>query len=78
MAEQYTEDEQRDRLIGIRDNIITLIGQVTSKPKPNYDIDGQKVDWGDYLEILYKAKAKALQDIIDFEGPYEIETQAYV
>ncbi len=73
-----TYEQQLCQLKEIHGNLITLIGMVTTNPKPNYDIDGQKVDWGDYLEILYKAKAKALQDIIDFEGPYEIETQAYI
>lgn len=73
-----TTEEQLADLYEIRDNIVTLIGQITAKPKPTYDIDGQMIKWTEYLDQLRKSKAQILQDIIDLEGPYEFETQAYL
>lgn len=73
-----TDDDNIDSLMSTRDNIISLIGSITAKPKPTYDIDGQKVEWGDYLKQLQQQLAYTLQLIIDLDGPYEIESQGYV
>lgn len=73
-----TDEENLESLKEIRDNIIAVIGSVTQKPKPTYDIDGQKVSWGEYLDQLRKQLAHTLQLIIDLEGPYEVESQGYV
>lgn len=54
-----------------------LIIQVQRSPKPNYDIDGQKVDWGDYLDTLYKRRALVNKLIVEEEGPFEEETIGY-
>lgn len=54
-----------------------LIIQVQRSPKPNYDIDGQKVEWGDYLDMLYKRRERITKLIIDEEGPGEVETLGY-
>ncbi len=73
----FTDEENVERLKEIRDQIISRIGEVTAKPKPNYDIDGQIVKWGDYLDTLRK-QLKDINDLIAAEdGPFEIETQGY-
>lgn len=72
-----TDEENLERLMEIRDNIISVIGSITAKPKPTYDIDGQKVAWGEYLDQLRKQLAYTLQLIADTAGPYEVESQGY-
>lgn len=73
-----TDEENLENLKQIRDNITALIGSITQQPKPTYDIDGQKVAWGEYLDQLRKQLAYTLQLIIDTEGPFEVESQGYV
>lgn len=73
-----TDEENVERLKEIRDQLIDRIGEVTAKPKPNYDIDGQKVEWADYLKQL-KASLDGINAQIQAEdGPFEFETQAYI
>lgn len=73
-----TQDEQLAKLTEARDNILELIVKVTINPKPTYNIDGQEVKWAEYLDTLRKNLA-AIEDLInDKEGPYELETIAYV
>jgi len=59
-----------------RDNIILLIAQVTSQPKPDYDIDGQRVSWGKYLEQLQKA-LEGIDKQIGLIAPAQEESQGY-
>lgn len=73
-----TDEDNINSLMETRDNLIALIGSVTQKPKPTYEIDGQKVEWGDYLGQLRQQLASTLQLIIDLSGPYEVESQGYV
>jgi hypothetical protein len=64
-------------LIESRDNIIRQIQDVTSKPRPDYEIDGQKVKWGAYLKQLQDA-LKAQNDLIqEFDGPFETHSTMY-
>jgi len=72
-----TDDENLLLLQEARDNVIVLIGQVTSKPKPNYDIDGQKILWADYLETLQKSLKSLSDQLIMLGAPVEEESQGY-
>lgn len=45
-------------------NVCALIAKITRKPKPNYNVDGQRVDWANYLDTLTK-KASELKGLID-------------
>lgn len=58
------------------DNIARLIKELTENPKPNYNIDGQQVDWADYLDTLLKSKAK-VDALIAKASPYEKHTQVF-
>ena len=72
-----TDEENLAELKGIKGNLIALIKEVTSAPKPNYTIDGQKVDWSDYLEMLYR-QLKANEELITtFDEPYEKTSTIY-
>jgi hypothetical protein len=56
-------------------NVATLIATITADPKPNYTVDNQKVDWGDYLEILTN-KLSILQKARQLAGgPFQRATR---
>lgn len=44
-----TDDEQ---LQAIKSQTLALIAEMTASPKPSYTIDGQRVEWADYLNQL--------------------------
>ncbi len=71
-----TDDDNLILLQTARDNIIVLIGSLTAQPKPNYDIDGQRISWGDYLKQLRDA-LKGLNDEIALIEPAQEESQGY-
>jgi len=64
--------ESLDRAIITRQNIL-------EKPKPSYDIDGQKFMWSEYLKVLNDTIDRLKIDIqdLDSDSPFEIESQAY-
>ncbi|MEN6458594.1 MAG: hypothetical protein ABFC63_06655 [Thermoguttaceae bacterium] len=60
----------------IKSQTLARIVEITSQPKPTYQIDGQLVAWGDYLSQL--------QRVIDWcneklagEAPFEFQSQAF-
>jgi len=55
----------------ITDRII----EITTKPKPNYNIDGKLVSWGTYLNQLTVAQAELKRQIDKNSPPFEIEQQ---
>lgn len=64
--------ESLDRAILTRQGIL-------EKPKPTYDIDGQKFEWAEYLEVLNATIKQLTNELqtLDSETPFEIESQAY-
>jgi len=54
-----------------------LIIAVQNNPKPSYDIDGQKVHWTDYLDMLYKNRDRLNEAIRKEEGPCEESMEAW-
>lgn len=63
-----------DSLATIRTNLLARIAEVTSKPKPNYNIDGQSFSWQSYLDSLMK-NLDAVNAQINAESPFEIVTR---
>lgn len=59
-----------DSLNAIKDNLLARIQEVTAKPKPNYSIDGQTVNWQSYLDSLWAQLEKVNQQINSAE-PFE-------
>lgn len=54
-----------------RDNLIALREEVSRKKKPSYDVDGQRVNWQQYFEMLTDQIDK-LKEQIDAEGDDDI------
>ena len=64
--------ESLDRAILTRQSILL-------KPKPTYDIDGQKFEWAQYLKQLDATIKQLTEELqtLDSDSPFEIESQAY-
>lgn len=41
-----------DQLRLIREQALARIAEITAQPKPSYRIEGQEVEWADYLRRL--------------------------
>lgn len=61
----------RDRIRQTRDNLIAIREQISRKPKPTYDIDGQEVSWESYFKMLTEQIDK-LKDQADSEDDDDI------
>lgn len=72
-----TDAENLVLLTEARDNIITRIVEVTSNPKPNYEIDGQKVKWADYLKTLQESLKKQNELIQQMDDLFEVHSNWY-
>lgn len=59
-----TNDEILAKFQESRDNALMLIIEITTHPKPSYNIDNQQVDWGDYLKLL-QSTVDSLESKID-------------
>jgi hypothetical protein len=46
------EDTDRRQLERIRAELLARIAEVTAQPRPSYELDGQRIDWGGYLQNL--------------------------
>lgn len=64
-----------DQLITNYNQIQLKISEITASPKPNYDIDGQKISWGDYLKQLTEAAKALKQQIDENQEPFDFETE---
>ncbi len=60
----------------IKRQTLALIAEITTNPKPTYDIDGQKVSWGQYLGQLQATAAWCDQQAAA-SAPVEVRTQGY-
>lgn len=75
MALTATELEQLKR---IRQNLLNEIEEVTEAGSAvNYNIDGQEVNWTDYLRHLWKMQKEVDDQINNEDNLYEEFTQAY-
>lgn len=55
-------------------NIASLIATITASPKPTYNVDGQSVSWGEYLQTLIEQK-KNLDKLIQYVGRNESDAK---
>lgn len=69
-----TDEQNLEVLYVARDNLVQQLALLSAKPKPNYNIDGQEILWGDYWKQLNDAMARLDEQIASYEGPYEEET----
>lgn len=64
-----------EQLATIKSQALSLIATITAEPKPTYSVDGQSVDWADYLRRLQDTIAWCDTQLAAQE-PFEIATQA--
>lgn len=57
------------------ENISATIKEITLNPKPNYTVDGQTVNWGDYLDTLTTKLASLLKTQQLLGGPFQRATR---
>ncbi len=58
----------------IRSQLLELMKQITANPKPSYTIEGQRVDWSNYLQQLQAAISWCEERLRALE-PQELHTQ---
>jgi hypothetical protein len=64
-----------EQLATIKSQTLALIATITANPKPTYSIDGQSVDWSEYLRRLQETVAWCDQQLAA-QAPFEFETRA--
>jgi hypothetical protein len=60
----------------IKTQTLARIVEITAEPKPTYEIDGQSVAWGDYLNDLEKTIAWCNGQLAA-HAPIEVHSQGY-
>jgi len=65
-----------EQLATIKSQTLARIAEITAEPKPNYYIDGQMVNWADYLKRL-KATVDWCNRKLAGEEPFEFRSQGY-
>jgi hypothetical protein len=60
----------------VRAQALTLIAEITSHPKPSYHIDGQRVDWNEYLAQLQRTVTWC-DELLVRQSPREVHSQGY-
>ncbi len=63
-----------EQIAKIKQQTLALIAQITTNPKPTYDIDGQKISWGEYLGQL-QATVQWCDQQAAAAAPMEVRTQ---
>jgi ABC-type glycerol-3-phosphate transport system substrate-binding protein len=56
-------------------NISAIIKDITANPKPNYTVDGQTVNWSDYLDTLTTKLSSLLKTQQLLGGPFQRMTR---
>lgn len=63
-----------EQIATIKTQTLQLIVDITENPKPTYMIEGQSVQWGQYLRDLQATVAWCDQQL-NSEQPFEFETR---
>lgn len=71
----FTDTVLIAKLYETRDNLLKQKLELSVSPKPTYNIDGQQIEWTDYLKYLDKALLDINHIILIYEGPYEETSQ---
>ena len=65
-----------EQIAAIRRKTLALIAEITAQPKPTYNIDGQKISWGEYLGQLQNT-VKWCDQQAAASAPTEVRSQGY-
>lgn len=60
----------------IKTQTLARIAEITSQPKPTYQIDGQMVAWGDYLHQLQTTVDWCVEKLSS-QTPIEVQSRGY-
>jgi hypothetical protein len=60
----------------IKTQTLARIAEITAQPKPTYNVDGQMIAWGDYLEQLQQTVDWCNQKLAG-EEPFEFQSRGY-
>lgn len=63
-----------ETLQSIRSQTLARIAELTVSPKPTYDVDGQKVAWSEYLDMLRRT-VDWCEAKLAGEEPFEMESR---
>ena len=55
----------------IRQQLLERIAEITAAPKPTYSIDGQEVEWAEYLKSLRESVDWIDRQQAKSESPFE-------
>ncbi len=65
-----------EQVAAIKSQTLALIVEITARPKPTYQIDGQLVAWGDYLSQLQRTIDWCNEKLAG-ESPAEVRSLGY-
>jgi len=60
----------------IKSQTLTLMAEITARPKPTYQLDGQSVAWSDYLTRLQRTVDWCNEKLAG-ESPVEIRSRGF-
>jgi hypothetical protein len=64
----------REQIALIKSQVLARIAEITENPKPTYQIDGQLVAWGDYLNQL-RGTVEWCNAQLAAEAPLEVQSR---
>lgn len=65
-----------EQLQGIRSRTLAQIAELSESPKPSYTVDGQSVEWSEYLRQLRETVQWCDRLLAEREDPFEFHTVA--
>jgi hypothetical protein len=65
-----------EQLATIKSQILANLVAITEDPKPTYNVDGQMVDWTEYMRMLHE-QLKIVNAQINAEAPTEYHSRGF-
>jgi hypothetical protein len=62
---------QADLIDGSMTTLAAKIAEISANPKPNYEVDGQRVDHADYLLNLTRTMTELIALRQKLQGPFQ-------
>ena len=62
---------QADMIEVAMTNLAAKIAEISSNPKPNYEVDGQRVDHADYMLSLTRSMDELITLRQKLQGPFQ-------
>lgn len=58
-----------------RDNLATILAEITADPKPSYSVEGKSISWNEYQSMILSQMANLEAMIQRAAGPFELRTR---